>query len=343
MTTTTSAYLTVVQNLPRMQAMTADQPDCQNRQRLLRRQHRQGHFDRSVCRKLPASFLCSRRLRIGRPDQFDRVDQTGARGRRHQSEGPRQHVAAVEGFCDRFQFHRRRRFVNLHLHRHQGHAKQLRRADAREQRGPAGRRRTACAMYFNRVAPSVTSSYGILADQNLLEVVETIFGLPTAFSSENIDVQAKAVSKLLPHFRSEKSSQTEGADGALHRRIRHDLRQFVEFVVNPQRVRIVVVVLGFALGRRYHIERHYQREQLEQQQQFAVQQCAAAKSARLLARRLIRRLSSTISAFAPPRRRQSGASVLLFNAATPSRPGLGAVLLARRHATMNRYVPVSDA
>ncbi len=52
-------------------------------------------------------------------------------------------------------------------------------------------------MYFSRVAPNVTSSYGILADKNLLQVVETVFGLPTAFSSENIDVQAKAVSNLL--------------------------------------------------------------------------------------------------------------------------------------------------
>jgi Protein of unknown function (DUF1217) len=52
------------------------------------------------------------------------------------------------------------------------------------------------ALYFNRVAPNVTSSYGILADKNLLQVVETIFGLPTAFSSENIDVQANALSKL---------------------------------------------------------------------------------------------------------------------------------------------------
>jgi uncharacterized protein DUF1217 len=54
------------------------------------------------------------------------------------------------------------------------------------------------AMYFNRVAPTVTSEYGILADKNLLNVVETIFGLPTAFSAENIDVQAKALSNLLP-------------------------------------------------------------------------------------------------------------------------------------------------
>ncbi len=54
------------------------------------------------------------------------------------------------------------------------------------------------AMYFNRVAPTVTSSYGILADKNLLEVVETIFGLPSAFSAENIDVQAKTLSSLMP-------------------------------------------------------------------------------------------------------------------------------------------------
>ena len=32
------------------------------------------------------------------------------------------------------------------------------------------------ALYFARVAPTVTNSYGILADQNLLEVVQTIFG-----------------------------------------------------------------------------------------------------------------------------------------------------------------------
>ena len=52
------------------------------------------------------------------------------------------------------------------------------------------------ALYFNRVAPTVTSPYGILADKNLLEVVETIFGLPTSFSAENIDVQAKTLSNL---------------------------------------------------------------------------------------------------------------------------------------------------
>jgi hypothetical protein len=53
------------------------------------------------------------------------------------------------------------------------------------------------ALYFNRVAPSVTSAYGILADKNLLQVVQTIFGLPAASSNENIDVQAKNISQLL--------------------------------------------------------------------------------------------------------------------------------------------------
>jgi hypothetical protein len=52
------------------------------------------------------------------------------------------------------------------------------------------------ALYFNRVAPTVTSAYGILADPNLLEVAETIFGLPSSFSEENIDVQAKTLTNL---------------------------------------------------------------------------------------------------------------------------------------------------
>ena len=42
------------------------------------------------------------------------------------------------------------------------------------------------ALYFERVAPTVTSSYGILGDQNLLETVQTIFGLsPTANASSS--------------------------------------------------------------------------------------------------------------------------------------------------------------
>ena len=52
------------------------------------------------------------------------------------------------------------------------------------------------ALYFARTAPSVTSVYGLLADKNLLKVVETAFGLPTSTSAD-IDGQAATLSKLL--------------------------------------------------------------------------------------------------------------------------------------------------
>jgi Protein of unknown function (DUF1217) len=54
------------------------------------------------------------------------------------------------------------------------------------------------ALYFQRVAPTVTSEYGILADPSLLEVAQTIFGLAPATSATNIDAQAHALSNLMP-------------------------------------------------------------------------------------------------------------------------------------------------
>ena len=54
------------------------------------------------------------------------------------------------------------------------------------------------ALYFQRVAPTVTSEYGILADPNLLEVAQTIFGLSPATSATNIDLQAQTLANLMP-------------------------------------------------------------------------------------------------------------------------------------------------
>jgi hypothetical protein len=54
------------------------------------------------------------------------------------------------------------------------------------------------ALYFQRVAPTVTSEYGILGDKNLLEVVQTIFGISPDTSAENIDTQAAELSQVLP-------------------------------------------------------------------------------------------------------------------------------------------------
>ena len=54
------------------------------------------------------------------------------------------------------------------------------------------------ALYFQRVAPTVTSEYGILADSNLLEVAQTIFGLSADTSASSIDTQAQTLSQLMP-------------------------------------------------------------------------------------------------------------------------------------------------
>lgn len=53
------------------------------------------------------------------------------------------------------------------------------------------------ALYFQRMAPSITSAYHILGDKTLLTVVETALGLPTSMSMENIDTQAKMISDRL--------------------------------------------------------------------------------------------------------------------------------------------------
>lgn len=56
---------------------------------------------------------------------------------------------------------------------------------------------TQMALYFQRLAPSVTSAYGILANKTLLSVVQTALGLPASMSQESIDVQAKLISAKL--------------------------------------------------------------------------------------------------------------------------------------------------
>lgn len=54
------------------------------------------------------------------------------------------------------------------------------------------------ALYFKRVAPTATNAYSILADKNLLEVAQTIFGLSPTGSSAQIDKEATAIGKLMP-------------------------------------------------------------------------------------------------------------------------------------------------
>jgi hypothetical protein len=54
------------------------------------------------------------------------------------------------------------------------------------------------ALYFQRVAPTVTSEYGILADKNLVQVAETIFDLPVATTAAGVDKQAASLTAAMP-------------------------------------------------------------------------------------------------------------------------------------------------
>jgi hypothetical protein len=53
------------------------------------------------------------------------------------------------------------------------------------------------ALYFQRMAPSITSAYSILGDQTLLKVVETAYGLSSYMSTEPIDQQANTIAGLV--------------------------------------------------------------------------------------------------------------------------------------------------
>ncbi|MCI0467532.1 MAG: DUF1217 domain-containing protein [Beijerinckiaceae bacterium] len=53
------------------------------------------------------------------------------------------------------------------------------------------------ALYFRRMAPKVTSAYGILGDKSLLKVVQIALGLPPSMSLLNIDIQAKMITGQL--------------------------------------------------------------------------------------------------------------------------------------------------
>jgi hypothetical protein len=53
------------------------------------------------------------------------------------------------------------------------------------------------ALYFQRVAPTISSSYNVLGDENLLEAFQTIFGV-TLNTNGSIDTNASIVSKMMP-------------------------------------------------------------------------------------------------------------------------------------------------
>jgi hypothetical protein len=54
------------------------------------------------------------------------------------------------------------------------------------------------ALYFKRVAPTITTGYGLIGDQNIFDVVTTIFGLSSSISASQVDSEAKELTNLMP-------------------------------------------------------------------------------------------------------------------------------------------------
>ena len=72
------------------------------------------------------------------------------------------------------------------------------------------------ALYFQRVAPTISSSYNVLGDENLLEAFQTIFGV-TLNSNGSIDTNAVDRFAADADVGSDRSDQAQAADRAFHR------------------------------------------------------------------------------------------------------------------------------
>jgi hypothetical protein len=53
------------------------------------------------------------------------------------------------------------------------------------------------ALYFQRQAPNITNVYGILADKNLLTVVQTALGISSLTAAQSVDTQANLLKKAI--------------------------------------------------------------------------------------------------------------------------------------------------
>jgi len=197
MTTTTSAYLSIMNNLPAMQAMTAKEPAVQTAS---------AYYAANIGNvKSIDDFVGNYRLLSYALDAFGLGDQVNSTALIKQVlEGGVSNPNSLantlpqwKAFATAFNF-----AANGASSLSTPTAVASTQSDYVEQQLETNQGQqdigVQLAMYFNRVAPTVTSEYGFLADQNLLEVVETIFGLPSSFSMENIDVQAKTLSELMP-------------------------------------------------------------------------------------------------------------------------------------------------
>jgi hypothetical protein len=196
--TTTSAFLTVEQNLPRMQQMTANEPAVKTAS---------AYYEANIGKVSSISELVNNyRLLSYALDAYGLGDQVNAKALVTQVlqggiSNPKSLAntlpnPAWRAFAAAFNFSNGGASVSsqaaISATTNDYVEQQLESDQGQQDVG------VQLALYFERVAPTVTNAYGILGDPNLLQVVQTIFGLPPESSSTNIDQEAATISKLMP-------------------------------------------------------------------------------------------------------------------------------------------------
>jgi hypothetical protein len=198
MTTTTSAYLSVSQSLARYQAMTAAEPAVKTAT-----QYYQANIGKIASIH---DFVSNYRLLSYALDAYglgDQINNTGLITKVLEGgvSNPKSLANTLtdsrwKAFATAFNFVEGAGAVST------ASAVKTTVSDYLEQRleSDQGSRDVGVqlALYFQRVAPAMTSEYGVLADPNLLEVAQTIFGLSANASTSSIHAEANALSKLMP-------------------------------------------------------------------------------------------------------------------------------------------------
>ncbi|MGD0564843.1 MAG: DUF1217 domain-containing protein [Roseiarcus sp.] len=199
MSTTTSTYLAVTQNLTRYQTMTADQPAVKTAS---------AYYAANIGKVTSIQdFVSNYRLLSYALDAYGLGDQVNSKALVTQVlEGG---VSSSKSLANTLSNPNWAKFAAAFNFVGQGassvstsSAIQTTTSDYVEQKleSDEGQQNPGVqlALYFQRVAPTVSTGYGIMGDENLLDVVQTIFGLPPETAGTDIAAEASVISKLVP-------------------------------------------------------------------------------------------------------------------------------------------------
>ena len=220
MTSTTTAFLAVSQNLSRYQAMTAAEPAVKTAT---------AYYEANIGSvKSIKDLVGNYRLLSYALNAYGLGDQINAKGlitkvleggvSNPKSLANTLPQLALEGVRRGFQFRRQRR--NFRLHRRARLRRRRATMSNSSWRAIRATRTWASqlALYFQRVAPTVTNEYGILADPNLLQVAADDHG--ALAGGRQHDLQPQTLSELMPLSDLQDPAKLNAADRAVHRDVR---------------------------------------------------------------------------------------------------------------------------